>query len=175
MILLLLATFLSIGFFSNTLNAQDKKDKTELKSEKAKTAFIQSDASMAKMFANAWGYVIFPSVGKGAVVVGGASGNGTVYEKGKVIGTAHMVQASVGPQIGGKAYREVIFFETKAALDRFCEKTFAFSAEVAAVAVKSGVSANARYAEGVAVFTQAKGGLMADVSVGGQKFTFKDL
>jgi lipid-binding SYLF domain-containing protein len=144
-------------------------------SKNAREAFIKTDPGMKNWFSDSYGYVIFPNVGKGGVIVGGASGNGTVYEKGKSIGTAKMVQATVGAQIGGKAYREVIFFETKDALDRFRENKFEFSSQISAVALKSGVSANAKYTEGVAVFTEDKGGLMAEVSVGGQKFTFKPL
>ena len=155
--------------------AQDGNDRIMADSKEAQAAFIKTDPGLKKWFADSYGYVIFPNVGKGGVIVGGAGGNGTVYEKGKTIGTANMVQATVGAQIGGKAYREVIFFETKGALDRFRENKFEFSSQISAVALKTGVSANAKYTDNVAVFTEDKGGLMAEVSVGGQKFTFKPL
>jgi len=172
MLTFVLAAFAALPKFSL---AQDDKEKVLRTSREAKAAFLKTDPALQKFFADSYGYVIFPNIGKGGVIVGGAAGNGTVYEKGAPVGTANMVQATVGAQIGGKAFREVIFFETKEALDRFKNNNFEFSGQIAAVALKSGVSANAKYAEGVAVFTEDKGGLMAEVSVGGQKFTYKPL
>lgn len=127
---------------------------------------------MSSLFANAYGYVIFPNVGKGAIGIGGAAGNGIVYENGQVIGKAQMKQVSIGFQWGGQAYREVIFFENKNALDRFKEDKFEFSAQASAVAATKGASANVKYTDGVMIFTQQKGGLMYEASVGGQKFDF---
>ena len=128
---------------------------------------------MEGLFKDSYGYVIFPNVGKGAIGIGGASGNGILFEQGKMVGTASMKQLSVGLQMGGQAYREVIFFENKEALDRFKEDKFEFSAQASAVAVKSGASANAKYRDGVMVFSQQKGGLMYEASVGGQKFDYR--
>jgi len=144
-------------------------------SKDAKASFLKADPSMANLFKNSTGYVIFPNVGKGAVGVGGAAGRGAVYEKGKTIGTAQMVQVTVGPQAGGQAYREVIFFENKDALDRFMQNKVEFSGQASAIAVKAGASANANYRGGVVVFSQEKGGLMLEASLGGQKFTYKSL
>jgi lipid-binding SYLF domain-containing protein len=158
-----------------TIKAQDDKERIFNDSKSAKTAFIKTDESMNTLFNNSYGYAIFPNVGKGAAVIGGAGGNGGVYERGKRIGTAKMVQISAGAQVGGQAYREVIFFETKEALDRFKENKVEFSGQVSAVAAKAGASATAKYREGVAVFTQEIGGLMAEASLGGQKFTYKPL
>ena len=175
--IVMLAIFVFATFFlQRSVKAQDDKDKATIKdSREVKAAFIKTDQSLNSLFNNSYGYAIFPDIGKGAVVVGGAGGNGAVFEKGKVIGTAKMVQVSVGAQVGGQAYREVIFFENKDALDRFKDNKFEFSGQVSAVALKSGASANAKYREGVAVFTQEKGGLMAEASIGGQKFTYKSL
>ena len=128
---------------------------------------------MKGLFEKSYGYVIFPNVGKGAVVVGGAAGSGAAYEHGKQIGIAKLTQVSVGFQFGGQAYREVIFFENKDAMDRFKENRIELSAQVSAVAAASGASANAKYVEGVMVFTMQKGGLMYEASVGGQKFKFE--
>ncbi len=138
----------------------------------AKSEFLESDWRMEKHFNNAYGYVIFPNVGKGAVGIGGAAGNGVAYESGKEIGMAKLTQVSVGFQWGGQAYREVIFFEDKDAMERFKENKIEFAAQVSAVAVTAGASANARYVDGVMVFTMQKGGLMYEASVGGQKFRF---
>jgi len=144
-------------------------------SKKAKAAFLKTDPSMENLFTNSAGYVIFPNVGKGAVGVGAAAGKGAVYEKGRVVGTAQMTQVTVGAQAGGQAYREVIFFQNKDALDRFMQDKVEFSGQASAIAVKSGASANANYRDGVVVFSQEKGGLMLEASLGGQKFSYKPL
>lgn len=141
--------------------------------EEAKREFIASDNLMESLFDNAYGYVIFPNVGKGAIGVGAAAGNGIVYERGKMVGSAKMKQLSVGFQLGGQAYREVIFFEDNAALDRFKGNHFEFSAQASAVAVTKGASVDAKYRDGVMVFTQEKGGLMYEASIGGQKFNYE--
>lgn len=153
----------------------DDQKRIIVDSREAKASFLKGDPSMENLFKHSSGYVIFPNVGKGGVVVGGAAGKGAVYEKGKAIGTAQMVQATVGAQAGGQAYREIVFFENKDALDRFVQNKIEFSGQASAIAVKSGASANANYRNGVVVFSQAKGGLMLEASLGGQKFTYKDL
>lgn len=151
------------------VRAQDK-DAQEVADTVA--AFKKSDKSLVKWFDSAHGYAVFPTVGKGGVVVGGASGDGRVYEKGVFIGTTRMTQVTVGAQIGGQSFSEVIFFETKDALERFKDEKFEMTAGLSAVAAAEGMSANAKYTQGVAVFTLAKKGLMAEAAVGGQKFKF---
>ena len=153
--------------------SESKKKQIVADSQEAKAEFIKTDKAMNGLFGKAYGYVIFPNVGKGAVGVGGASGSGAVYDHGKLIGTAKLTQVSIGFQFGGQAYREVIFFENKAAMDRFKDNKVELSAQVSAVAAKSGASANAKYVDGVMVFTMQKGGLMYEASVGGQKFKFE--
>ena len=150
-----------------------KKEEIVADAKVAKAEFIKADPKMADLFSKAYGYVIFPNVGKGAVGIGGASGNGVAYEKGAQIGTAKMTQVSIGFQWGGQAYREVIFFEKKEDMDKFKENKVEFSAQVSAVAVKSGASATAKFVEGVMVFTMQKGGLMYEAAVAGQKFKFE--
>jgi lipid-binding SYLF domain-containing protein len=156
-----------------TASAQSKREKLIADAKEAKAEFIKNDSKMAGLFGKAYGYVILPNVGKGGIGIGGAAGNGIVYERGKMIGTAKMSQVSVGLQLGGQAYREVIFFESKKDLDRFKENRVEFSAQVSAVAATEGASANAKYVDGVMVFTMQKGGLMYEASVGGQKFKFE--
>jgi lipid-binding SYLF domain-containing protein len=159
-----------------TLQAQNRKDqKVIADAADAKAAFIRTDGLMAGLFSNAYGYVIFPNVGKGGLGIGGAAGNGAVYQSGNLIGMAKMTQVTIGFQWGGQAYREVIFFENKEALDRFRESRFELSAQASAVAATAGASANAKYRDGVMIFTQTKGGLMYEASVGGQKFEFRSL
>lgn len=150
----------------------EKQEKIINDSKSAKKSFLKRDPEMAKFFDTSNGYVIFPNVGKGGLGVGGASGNGAVYENGHFIGLARLTQVSFGFQAGGQAYREVIFFETEKEMQRFKANKIEFAAQVAAVAAAAGVSADAKYVEGVAVFTMAKKGLMYEASVGGQKFKF---
>jgi lipid-binding SYLF domain-containing protein len=173
--LVLLVLFIFI--LPHGIKAQDEKEKEKLLSESkdAKADLIKTDPSITSLFSSSHGYVIFPKNGKGGLIIGGSGGNGVVYEKEKSIGTAKMAQVTVGAQVGGASYREIIFFESKEALDRFKDNKFEFSGQVSAVALKSGASKNAKYADGVVVFTEDLSGLMAEATVGGQKFTYKPL
>ncbi len=173
----LLKTFLLIAITFGAIQNVDaqsekKKNKIIVDATEAKEEFIKGDWQMKKHFSNAHGYVIFPNVGKGGIGIGGASGNGVVYENGTKIGMAKLSQLSIGFQWGGQAYREIIFFETKETMDRFKESKVELSAQASAVAVTAGASADAKYVEGVMIFTMQKGGLMYEASVGGQKFKF---
>lgn len=159
---------LSVRGFSQ--NAKDRDLIAE--SKEAKTQFIKTDNLMQSLFENSYGYVIFPNIGKGAIGIGGAAGNGIVFEHGSPVGSAKMKQVTVGFQLGGQVYREVIFFQDKASLDRFKGGNFEFSAQASAVAVKAGASANVKYRDGVMVFSQEKKGLMYEASIGGQKFGY---
>lgn len=134
--------------------------------------FTDEDPEISRFFDSARGYAVFPTVAKGGMGVGGAHGEGELFEEGQRIGRCTLTQGSIGFQLGGQAYSELIFFETRSALDDFKNETFAFSAQASAVAAKAGASATADYADGVAVFTMPKGGLMYEASIGGQKFSF---
>lgn len=135
--------------------------------------FKKTDPGLKRFFDGAEGYAVFPGIGKGAAGVGAAHGRGQVFEKGALVGEASMTQVTIGFQLGGQSYSELIFFETKQALEAFKQDKFAMSAQASAVAAAEGASANAKYEQGVAVFTMARGGLMFEASVGGQKFKFK--
>ncbi len=146
----------------------------------------------AEFFNTSHGYAVFPTVGKGGFVVGGAYGKGRVYERGTFVGEATVTQLSAGLQAGGQAYSQIIFFEDQRALDEFRGGNFEFGAQANAVVVTAGANAGAGttgasggvsggrrdaktfggYYKGMAVFTVAKGGLMVDVSLAGQKFAF---
>ncbi len=169
-------TFLAFVFISictSTSGQTSKKDKQLVSDSKDGIKdFVHTDSLMKRLFSSSYGYVIFPNVGKGAIGVGGASGGGTVFEKSVIVGKAQLTQVTIGFQFGGQAYREVVFFEDKATLDRFKENNIEFSAQVSAVAAKSGASGNAKYSDGILIFTQQKGGLMYEASVGGQKFKY---
>jgi lipid-binding SYLF domain-containing protein len=119
------------------------------------------------------GYAIFPNVGKGGLVVGGAYGRGIVYgDNRQMIGYSDITQASVGLQAGGQSFRELLVFENQAALDRFKGDRFSLGANASAVALKSGAAATARFQDGIAIFTQPMGGAMFEASVSGQQFKF---
>jgi len=135
----------------------------------------KADPGLSKFFAKSAGYAVFPNIGKGGFIVGGAGGSGYLFEGGKAIGKTSMAQATIGAQIGGQTYSEIIFFETKEALAAFKKGEWTMAAQVSAVAIKSGASADAKYSDGVAVFTLAKAGAMAEASVGGQKFTYEPI
>ena len=170
-------SFLMLALFMNvTTQAQkeEKDDKIIADAKVAKEDFIKADALMQSLFNNAYGYVIFPNVGKGGIGVGGAAGNGIVYVKDEPVGKAKMTQVSIGFQFGGQAYREVIFFESEETLERFKKDKIEFSAQASAVAATAGASTNAKYTGGVMIFTEQKGGLMYEASVGGQKFKFTE-
>ncbi len=134
---------------------------------------VKDDPSLSKHFNAAYGYAVFPKITKAGLGIGGAGGEGLVFEKGAVIGKATLMQATFGLQAGGQQYREVIFFEDKAALDRFTNGKFKFSGEASAVALKKGVSADIAYQDGVAIVTDPMGGVMAEASVGTQKFKYQ--
>jgi lipid-binding SYLF domain-containing protein len=152
-----------------------KKKEIIADSKIAKEEFIKTDSLMEVLFQKAYGYVIFPNVGKGGFIVGGAAGNGAVYERSKLVGFAKLSQLSIGFQAGAQAYREVVFFESENDMERFKNSQIEFAAQVSAVAATAGASANVKYAEGVMVFTMQKGGLMYEASVGGQQFKFTKL
>jgi len=167
---ILLAAFAIGNAAAAQTSAKEKKIVDDAR--QAKEDFIHTDGLMKNLFENAYGWAIFPNVGKGGIGVGGAAGNGVVYEKGNLIGKAKLTQVSVGFQFGGQAYREVIFFESAADLKRFKENKIEFSAQASAVAATTGASANVKYKDGVMIFTQQKGGLMYEASIGGQKFNY---
>ena len=124
-------------------------------------------------FKEAVGYVVFPNVGKVGFGIGGARGNGEVFEFNKVIGSATMTQLSVGFQLGAQSFSQIIFFQNKSDLDRFTEGSFEFDASASAALITEGANASTDYSNGAAVFTFSKGGLMYEASIGGQKFSYE--
>ncbi len=145
---------------------------TEQDVKTALAEFERTNPKIASFMESAYGYAVFPTVAKGAIGIGGAHGDGLVYEKGKLIGATTLGQITIGFQLGGQAYRELIVFQNKQALDRFKGGNFEFDAQASGVAVTAGISFDAAYEHGVAIFTMAKGGLMYEASIGGQKFSF---
>jgi lipid-binding SYLF domain-containing protein len=155
-------------------------------------ALFRHAGPAAAFFKSSYGYAVFPTIGKGGFVVGAAHGEGRVYRQGRYIGNTSMTQVSFGFQLGGQVYSEMVFFQDRAALKRFESGNFSLSADVNAVALTASASASAgtagteagasgteshaiasgHYENGVAVFTIAKGGLMYQAAVAGQKFSF---
>ena len=134
--------------------------------------FKQADPSVDPFLKKAYGYAVFPGIGKGAIGVGGAYGHGVVYEQGKFAGYCDVSQGSIGLQLGGQEFSELIAFQNKQTLDNFKANNLKFSAQASAVAVTAGAATAANYQHGVCVFTETVGGLMYEASVGGQKFDF---
>jgi lipid-binding SYLF domain-containing protein len=134
--------------------------------------FKAKDPGMEKIFSDAVGYVVFPTVGKGGIGIGGARGKGWVYQGGGLIGKSTLTQVTIGLQLGGQAYSEIVFFQTKQALDNFKLGHLKLDAQASAIALTARASADLAYRNGVAIVTMAKGGLMYEASVGGQKFSF---
>ena len=169
---ILLALALFVGFNSFSQNKKEKQLMEDV--QKVKATMIEKDASINDFFNESAGYVVFPNVGKGGLIVGGASGRGILYKNGAAIGSANLKKLSVGLQAGGQAIAEVIFFETQEALNQFKDGDFEFAAGVSAVVLKEGKAENIKYKDEVAVIAMPKAGLMAEASVGGQKFGYKD-
>ncbi len=140
------------------------------KAKEAIEDFKKEDPDIVKLFESAYGYAVLPGIGKGGIVIGGAGGKGTVFKGGEPVADVKMSQVTVGFQLGGQKYAEVIFFENEQAYTRFVEKDFEFAAQVSAVALASGASADAKFKDGILIFTQALGGLMYEASIGGQRF-----
>jgi lipid-binding SYLF domain-containing protein len=159
-------------------------------------AVFRAAGESGRLFDTAYGYAVFPTIGKGGMVVGGAHGKGRVYVGGAQVGNTSVTQLTVGFQLGGQAFSEIVFFQDEAAFRRFSTGTFEFGAQATAVAITAGASAKAStgtgpsagasgtpqaattvgsYYNGMAVFTIAKGGLMYEASLGGQKFTYEAL
>lgn len=141
----------------------------------AMDGFRSVDASLDALLAKAEGYAVFPSVGKAGLIVGGSYGRGEVYEKGVKIGHADITQATIGLQAGAQTFSELVIFMRPSDLFAFRRGEYSLSANYSAVALKPGVAGTTDTTKGVIVFTRTTGGLMAEASVGGQKFTFSPL
>jgi lipid-binding SYLF domain-containing protein len=166
---------LSFVFISSFVQAwsPDSSDKMELAVAQALITAKDKDPSLEKWFKEAHGYAVFPKVGKGGIGIGGAHGKGIVIKNDKTIATTSLSQLTVGFQLGGQVYSHFILFKDETAFEHFERGNFEMGAQVSAVAVTLGASADANYDGGVAVFTIAEGGLMYEASVGGQKFKYE--
>lgn len=137
--------------------------------------FVDRDPSLQEWVDHAHGYAVFPGVSKGGVGVGGAYGRGVVFERGEPVGRTRIVQATFGAQLGVQRFSQIIFFQDDAALRTFQRGNYELSAQATAIAATTGVAATTSYEKGVAVFLMGLGGLMAEASIGGQKFDYEPL
>jgi lipid-binding SYLF domain-containing protein len=189
-----MSAFLAAAALSVCVSTTARAEPESVKVDDAVSLFKHAGAS-AGFFHHSYAYAIFPTVGEGAFVVGGAGGKGRVIVRGQQVGEATLAQVSVGFQAGGKAYSEIIFFRDKAALDEFESGNFEFGADASVTAITASADASAatngtqagasggekdattrgHYYKGMAVFTIAKGGLMYQAAIAGQKFSFKPL
>ena len=163
------------GAFTTSINAfePDSSDKMQLDVKVAILNIKAKDPGIQDFFDNSAGYAVFPSVGKGGFIVGGAFGRGLVLVNEQVDGYTSLSQGTIGFQIGGQKYSQFIFFKDETALNHFKRGNFEFGAQASAVAITAGASSDAAYDSGVAIFTVAGGGLMFEGSVGGQRFSYE--
>lgn len=153
---------------------QNEKQRLIKDAERGLDAFIKEDSRIKEHLNNAVGYAIFPNVGKGAWILGGAAGNGVVFENGKVVGYSELRQIDVGFQFGGQAYREIIIFRTQSALDKFKGGNFSFEGSASAVVWDKGKGESIQFKDGIGVALMPKAGAMVGISVGGQEFDYRD-
>ncbi len=158
-----------------SLSSAQAADDIQQASKDTIAAFKKADPSLQTFFDSSRGYAVFPDIGKGGFIVGGAHGKGLVFETNRLIGRASMTQASIGAQAGGQTFAQMIFFENQEVLNDFKSNKFELGADASAVAANQGVAATARFRKGVAVFALPKKGLMAEAAVGGQRFKFEPL
>jgi lipid-binding SYLF domain-containing protein len=146
----------------------------EANSERTINQFRKADPSLERFFSRAYGYAVFSDIYKGGIIfLGGGHGQGVVFEQGQPIGQSTVTMVNIGPQLGGQSFSEIIFFKDRDALVNFTNENFELSAQIAVVVVKAGMSTNTDYSNGVAVFAMPNAGLMGELTVGGQKFTFE--
>jgi len=150
----------------------DATSKLELSVAQAILMANETDPTLTMWFESAYAYAVYPRVVKGGFIVGGAHGKGLIIQADRTVGKTTLSQLTVGAQLGGQAYAEYIMFKDQVAFEHFTRGNYEFGAQVSAVAITLGASADAAYDSGVAIFTLAKGGLMFEASVGGQKFSY---
>ncbi len=166
-----LLLLLSGMFFATAEAGWDPR--SEDKAKDAVEYFRKNAPVLNRYFEKAYGYAVFPDVYKGGLmIVGGGHGNGYVFELNNYVGRSAITQLSVGPQLGGQSFSEIIFFKDRENLDSFKKGNFELNAQIAAVVVTTGMSTNLDFSKGVAVFVLPKAGVMAEATVGGQKFSY---
>jgi lipid-binding SYLF domain-containing protein len=164
---------LALGACATAPKTVEGKADIEREAAAALVKAQQTDRSLIPILNDAAGYAVFPTIGKGAVGIGGAYGKGVLYENGVAVGYCDLTQGTIGLQLGGQTYTEMIAFQTSDAVEAFKQGNLRFDAQATAVALRSGAGANAKFTDGVAVFTMDEAGLMFEASIGGQKFAYQ--
>ena len=150
---------------------QDKQDTLVPKAQAAIESMTEQDSSLEGAMSNAYGYAVFPTISTGAFILGGAGGDGIVFKNGAAVAYVEMGQGTVGAQIGGGVYSEIVLLQNSETFEKFMDNQFTFAAQATATAIKAGAAEAAKYSDGVAVLVMDGKGLMAQAAVGGQKFT----
>ena len=143
--------------------------------ESTKEKMIMQDPALSDVLASAKGYVIFPDVDEAGFIIGGAYGEGAVYENGKFVGVASLKQLDAGLQAGFESFAQLLIFDDQGTLDKLKDGSFDGSAEMSAVALNKGVAEKIQFKDGIAAVVMSKSGLMADMSIGAQRYDFEDM
>ena len=170
LVALLLATIVGCN---TAPKSEEKKDALVDQAQAMLREMKSQDSSLQGFLDRGYGYVIFPNVGKGGLVAGGAYGRGVVYRGNEMVGYADLSQASIGLQAGGQTFSELIVFENEDTFNKFTKSELQFGANVSAIALKTGAGSSATFKNGLAVFVMPKGGLMFEVSLSGQQFKYQ--
>jgi lipid-binding SYLF domain-containing protein len=152
--------------------SKEERDTLFKQAQASRQEWNKVDPQFEAFAKKGYGYAFFPEITKGGFVVGGARGQGVVYEKGQHIGYADLTQMSVGFQAGLQDYSQLIVFENQAAMDRFKRNEIDFGANASAVVADKGAAMNAQFVDGVAVFVRPTRGAMAEASLAGQQITY---
>jgi len=164
--------FMLMGVFAATARAGwDPAEEDRARS--TADSFKKTAPWLSRYFETAYAYVIFPEVFKGGFfILGGGHGKGYVYEQSQLVARSSVTQLNAGPQLGVQSFSEIIFFQGKSDFEKFQKENFEFNAQVTAIAVTAALATNTDYSNGVAVFVLPKAGIMAEATVGGQKFSY---
>lgn len=172
-LLLAVGMLLTVVACSTAPETQQGKDQIVTDSRSALQKAMRIDSSISSVIDRSAGYAVFPSIGKGAAGIGGAYGKGVLFQQGNAVGYCDLSQGSIGFQLGGQSYTQIIAFERQSEIDSFKRGDFELGAQATAVAAEAGAGANAQFVDGVAVYTMNESGLMFEASVGGQQFTYQ--
>jgi lipid-binding SYLF domain-containing protein len=168
-----IALTLGIGACATAPKTVSERNDLEASADATLTSMTARDPGLADLLGSAYGYAVFPDIGKGGVIVGAAYGRGVLYEHGHPIGYLELNQGSIGAQLGGQTFAELVVFRDRFAVERLKAGTFELGANASAVALQAGAAASATFTDGLAVFTLPHGGLMAELSVSGQKLNYQ--
>lgn len=168
---------LSLAFAGCATAPKTTSERSDLQARAQQTLQTMQarDASLRPLLDSAYGYAVFPDIGKGGFIAGAAYGRGIVYEQGRPVGFVELNQGSLGAQIGAQSFSELIVFSDRASLERLKAGNFSLGGNISAVALTTGAAASTRFSGGVAVFVVPRGGVMAELSLSGQQINYQPL